>query len=79
MDGLKNISSIDNANGSTVPQAVNFYNYDNLLEIDNDIKELRSRHNFELISSSDLANMNLTVYVIMIINHDRGLCSDGQR
>jgi hypothetical protein len=61
MDGLKNISSIDNANGSTVPQAVNFYNYDNLSEIDNDIKELRSRHNFELISSSDLAYMNLTV------------------
>jgi peptidoglycan/xylan/chitin deacetylase (PgdA/CDA1 family) len=61
INGSKDFRKIDNASGSTVPLAVNFYNSDNLSEIDNDIKELRSRHEYQLISSSDLANMNLTV------------------
>lgn len=61
IDGVQNIGNIDNASGSTVPLAVNFYNYDNLSEIDNDIKELRNRHDYELVGASDLAKMNLTV------------------
>jgi hypothetical protein len=61
INGSKDFRKIDNVSGSTVPLAVNFYNSDNLSEIDNDIKELRSRHEYQLISSSDLANMNLTV------------------
>lgn len=58
IDGMKNISRIENG---SLPLVVNFYSYENLSKIDNDIKELGSRHNYKLISASDLANMNLSV------------------